>query len=143
MHSVTKRARSLVAMALAGLLAAPLVAPAQAEPATPSSLRLFAEDDRVVLRRHRGRVVLDLGVWATPVGGDLDLRAQRPDWGRPIVVSQLDPATGDVVRTLPADAASSFRGLDEFMVVTLRDDHGDVVAEKSMWLCVPTRIACG
>ncbi|HEX2051610.1 MAG TPA: lysyl oxidase family protein [Actinomycetota bacterium] len=135
MHPLTRRARRLAAAALAALVAAPLVAPAQAEPSAPPSLRLFATRDDVELVRYRGRVYLQLGVWATPVGGDFDLRAQRPDFGRPVVVSQLDPATGDVVRTLPSDAASSLRGLDDFVVVTLRDDGGEVVAEKSFWMC--------
>lgn len=135
MQTLTRRARALVAAGLAALVAAPLVAPAQAEPSAPPSLRLFAMRHDVELERYRGRVYLDLGVWATPVGGDFELRARRPDFGRPVEVAQLDPETGEVVRTLPSDAASSLRGLDDFVVVTLRDSGGDVVAEKTTWLC--------
>ena len=105
--------------------------------AEPTSLRLFVADSDIVARRGGGRsVFVDPGAWLTPVGGDFELRVRRPDYDTPITIDQVDTATGEVVRTLPADMLDGWFGLGRFGSYQVAELDGDVVAEETFSVCL-------
>lgn len=122
----------LVLAAAATALAWPSAAPAQS---TTPSLRVVSPGGTLVLPRFRGRVQLNLGVWIAATGGDFELRVARPDYDSPAGVAQLDSASGDVLRELPADTLDGWFGLSKLTQVTVRDSTGKWVAGRNFTFC--------
>ncbi len=102
----------------------------------PPTVRLYAATDPLIVERSRRDVVwLDPGVWVAAVGGALELRASRPDYDTPVGLEQLDPGTGDVLRTLDAGLLDGWSGLKRFLHVTIRDKEGKVVLRGPNTFC--------
>jgi hypothetical protein len=129
-----RRLAHLIALAVMLATAAGGLPTATAQTA-PVSLRLFASDDSVRLLRYGRRVPLDVGVYATPVGGDFQLRVWRDDYDSPIEVAQVDRATDEITRALPPESLDGWNGLIDFMEVTFRDAQGTVAASDSFTFC--------
>ena len=117
---------------LAGLVAS--VPAASAQHATPS-LRLLAARRTVTLEPYRGRVRLDLGVYAASVGGAFELRVSRAGYDVAPSGVQVDTVSGEIVRSLPADLLDGFKGLPGFTRVVFRDEQGEVVAQRRLRFC--------
>lgn len=122
----------LAVLALAA--AAAFAGTAHSARAAAPSVRLLASSDQVTLYRYRRRVLLNLGVWVAPVGGDLQIRVQRPDYDSPLAADQIDATTGDVVRSIP-DEALGWRGLRRFFHVTFTNGIGELVGQKDVRFC--------
>ena len=122
----------LVAVAVASSLA--LGAPAAYAQAEPS-LRLLAAKSEVTLRRYDGVVPLELGVYVGATGGAFEIRASRADYDQPIRAAQVDPVTGDVVRTIPDARVAGWRGLGQFVGITFRNEADEVVARRRFAFC--------
>ncbi len=118
----------MLALAVFALAAAPAGA-------APPSVALVAPDEPVTLESRNGRVLLDLGVLVTPVGGSFELRVRRPDYDSPPAIVQVDAETGEIIRELPASILRRWRGLRRFFIVTVADSGGKVVAERYYRFC--------
>ncbi|MFN2389725.1 MAG: lysyl oxidase family protein [Actinomycetota bacterium] len=121
--------------AIVAVVGASLAGALPARSAETPSLRLLTSKGEVTLQRYDRRVYLDLGVLMTPVGGDFEIRVGRSSFGEPIQAAQVDAATGDVIRTLPAELLDGFSGLRRALVVTFRDADGEKVARRRFTLC--------
>ena len=73
--------------------------------APPPSVRLLAASPGVTLDPEELTTSGAPGIFVAAVGGDFELRASRPDYGKPLRLVQVDAVTGAVVRTLPSRLA--------------------------------------
>lgn len=118
-------------LVLAGL--APVAGAANPKPA---SLKLISSTDHVTLERWGKRVYLDLGLWMTPVGGDLEIWASKPDYQSPVSARQVDPATRVTLRDIPSELLQdSWGGLKDFATISLTDASGVEVASVPIAFC--------
>jgi lysyl oxidase len=116
---------------LAGLFASP----AGAEGATPT-IRMFVSAENVTVERNgRGFVRVDPGAYATPVGADFKLVVNRPDYDTPVTAKQVDPQTGNVLRTFDADTLDGWTGLKDFTHYEVLNGNGVVVASDTLSFC--------
>ena len=122
-----------VVVALLGNLAMALP-PARAQ-SSPASLRLFAADPTIKLFRYGRAVPLDLGVYATPVGGDFQLRVWREDYDTPVQIAQIDAATGAVARSISPETLAGWNGLARFLDVTFTDAAGETIRTRHLTFC--------
>jgi hypothetical protein len=99
------------------------------------SVRLFAVDSSITVRRHDHRARIEPGAWVASVGGAFHLQVARPDYLSPVDIVQRDRETGDVVRDLPEDVLDGWRGLDEFFRMTVKDEDGDLVWARTRGWC--------
>lgn len=119
---------------LAALAIVPGVPAALAESAPAPSLRLVRASNPITAYRYGRHVYLDLGIYAAPTGGALELHAKRPDYESPLEVTQVD-GEGNIVRAVPADLPVSWRGLDGFSTVTFKRPNGRLIATKTTNFC--------
>ena len=75
------------------------------------------------------------GMFVAAVGGDFELRASRPDYGKPLRLVQVDAGTGAVVRALPGGLAARRGGLRRFARVTVRSSRGRLVSSRYVDFC--------
>ena len=124
-------------VALGGALAVTTV-PAQAE--DPVSPLVLDAPDRVVARSYGGRIYSDLGVRMVAQGEAFEIQAHRPFPTDPAVPDQEEEYAGPISavwkRTsgdvpLPADAITTWQGLDRFATVALFQDGDRVKRFKS------------
>jgi hypothetical protein len=120
-----------LSLAVIALAMTATAAPAQASD-PPPSLRLIAPQDKVKLHSFRGRAPLHLDLRVAAAGGAFQLNVRRPDYGE-WTIDQVDPQTGDVLRSLPTDALT--RGLPDFFKVTLEDKRGRIAARERADFC--------
>jgi hypothetical protein len=111
-------------------------------PVTPATaghiptLRVFSAQETVTVERdRRDYVYLDPGMWITPAGGDFELRVARTDYTSPITFTQVDSASGTVMRTLPVEMLEGFYGLKDFAHIEVVDADGARVLEYTMPWC--------
>ena len=106
-------------------------APARAATGT---LRLFAQNSEVTLHHRADRpAVLNAGVFATAVGGDFEIHANRADYASPIVGSQW--ADGAWVQDLDASMVDSFQGLHSFLHVRVKNPAGNLIVDQDLDWC--------
>lgn len=117
------------------VLIASLSPVAEAAAPKPASVRLFTASKKVTLDRFGKRVYLDLGAWIAPVGGDLEFRVSRPDYDSPVALSQVEPGSGTVLRTLPSEMLNDWNGLRDFVKVTLTDEAGQIIEAPPASFC--------
>ncbi|MGH2757692.1 MAG: lysyl oxidase family protein [Actinomycetota bacterium] len=131
------RHRHLLNFVALGALMVTLLAgmPLATAQTAPASLRLFAADSTITLLRYGRRVALDMGVYATPVGGDFQLRVWRDDYDSPIEIAQFDGVGGEVSRALPPEILDEWNGLDAFTAVTFTDAEDEIVAQRDFTFC--------
>jgi hypothetical protein len=107
-----------------------------AEAAPPPTLRLFAATSNIEVERQQdGLVWVDPGTWIASVGGGFELLVARPDYQTPVSVTQVDPRTGAVLRTLPTELLEGWSGLANFLHVSVRDARGRLVLRQAMPFC--------
>ena len=129
-----RRTTAFITIFAAALTVSAGLPPASADPAP--TVRMFAAADHITLERdRRGFTYLDPGVWIATVGGALELYASRPDYDTPVSLVQTDPATGAVVRELPADLLDPWSGLKDFVHIAVRDPEGHLVLRQPITLC--------
>jgi hypothetical protein len=134
-----RRSRRLRLAASAALVAlSVLLAFAPAAAAQAPSVELLGPDRPRSATPYRGRVGLDLGVLVASTGGDFRLHVNRPVYWLPPVATQVDAGTGALLRTLPSQALSGFRGLGGFLVVSARTPGGKLVARRRLDFCPNT-----
>ncbi len=131
----SRPARRRASMLLAvGILAATTpLASASADPAP--SLRLVRSRSNVTLKTYRDRVPLDLGVWLASAGGDFEVHVGMEDYGDPLTASQVDSTTKGVLRSIPAEDLNGWKGFVDFLRITVRNQAGRIVADKTLNLC--------
>ena len=131
------RRRPLVPLAVMFVLLSTLLSTSVSTAAEATSLRLFVADSDITARRGGGRTIfVDPGAWLTPVGGDFELRVSRPDYDTPVTINQVDTATGEIVRSLPADMLDGWFGLGRFGSYQVLEADGDVVVDETFSLCL-------
>jgi hypothetical protein len=129
---VTRRAATLIVP----LLSVALSAPPPATAVSPPGLSLVASDDSVVVWRWAPRQIpADFGIWVAAPDGDVELHARRPSYSDPVELTQVDSATGDLLRTLPTDLLRDWQGLRGFLKLRLRDASGAQVVGRTMDFC--------
>ena len=133
------RRRRLLPVVLAGaLVAGASVAPAQAAVVQPS-LELLAPADDVVLYKYGGRekVQLQLGLFLAAKDAPFELRAHRPDYTLPPVLTQVLHGELGETETVELDSAlmAGWDGLADFFDVRFTDKTGATVAEASLDFC--------
>ena len=131
----SRRSRATRLLAFGSALAALGVAAPAAHAQEAPSVRLFAAKSDVTLYRYGRIVPLELGVYVASTGGPLEIRAVRPDYDQPIEATQVDAASGDVLRTIPAEQVAGWRGLSRFIWVTITNEDGEVVATRRSAFC--------
>ena len=132
-------ARRRVSIVVVPLLLAALLAPPPASAVAPPGLSLEASDESVVLWRWTPRQIpTDFGIWVAAPDGDVELHVRRPDYADPAELTQVDSATGDLLRTLPADLLRDWAGLRSFIRLRLRDASGAPVVGRAIDFCPNT-----
>ena len=132
-------ARRLLPLLLTGaLLAGAAALPALAAPVRPR-LELLAPDDEVVLYKYgrRERVQLQLGLFVAAMDAPFELRAQRPDYAQPPVLTQVlrgELGESEVVE-LDQALMAGWDGLAGFFDVTFTDATGATAVTKSLDFC--------
>jgi len=133
------------AVVLAGLaLAAPVMtAPAQAaaqSQAQGPTVKLVVAQKTVSLPRFDGQVFLDPGVWVASLGSALQFDVQRVTYSRPVTITQVIHRPGGGTRTvaLPRSVLDGFNGLRNFLGLTVRNSHGQVVKRARIGFCPDT-----
>ena len=133
------RSRTFAALfAVTALAAGAAALPARAAVVRPT-LELLAPDHDVELYRYgrRNRVPLDLGLYVAAMGAPFELRARRPDYTQPAVLTQVlhGPLGETEVVELDPSLMAGWKGLDDFFDVTFTDDSGATAASVSMDFC--------
>jgi Lysyl oxidase len=100
-------------------------------------VRLVAGGGTATLVRFRGGEVplYGLSAWIAATGGDFELRPARPDYDSAVGLSQVDAATGDVLRDLPDDRLDGWFGLSEFVRVIVRRSDGSWARSARYTFC--------
>jgi len=132
--------RPYLAVAAAVAVVAGVVAAApdaKSEEPTPK-LSLIAASTSVTLDswKEDPGVYLDLGTYLTSENGALELKVTRKSYKDPVVAQQiLRNGKKTRTRTLPAGLVNDFAGLPGFTQITLTDEAGSTVLEKSETFC--------
>ena len=130
------RVRTLVLFVVMLSLLIPLAVAPPASADAPPSLRIFAANSNITVERGRHDFTdLDPGIWLTPVGGNFELHATRPDYDTPVSLTQVDSETGAVLRTLPADLLQGWSGLKDFIRYRVLDVDGKVITKAISPFC--------
>jgi hypothetical protein len=122
MKARRKRAWLAALLSLGALAALAWPGAVSAASDTPG-LKLLAPERQTIYRYGR-HLPLELDAWAAATGGDFELRVARADYDSPIEAAQVDSATGDVLRELPAEKLSGWFGLARFARATVRRPDG-------------------
>lgn len=102
----------------------------------PPSVRLLATfPPKVTLDAEEVATSGTSGIFVAAVGGDFELRVSRPDYEKPLRLTQVDAGTGAVVRALPSRLAAGWEGLRRFARVTVRSSRGRVVSSSYIRFC--------
>jgi hypothetical protein len=102
--------------------------------AAAGTLKLFAQNDEVTLRRPAGRpAFLNAGVFVAAIGGAFEIHANRADYASPIVGSQW--ADGAKVQDLDASLVDGWDGLHGLFHVRVKNPAGNVVIDEDLDWC--------
>jgi hypothetical protein len=99
------------------------------------SLRLVRSRANVSLKTYRDRVPLDLGVWLASAGGDFEVHVGMEDYGDPLTATQVDSTTKAPLRSIPSEDLNGWEGFNDFLRVTVRNQEGRTVADKTLDFC--------
>jgi hypothetical protein len=117
------------------VIAALFALPAGAVGATPT-VRMFVSAQKVTAElSRRGFVGVDPGAYVTPVGADFKLVVNRPDYDTPVTAKQVDPVTGNVLRTFSPEMLDAWNGLKDFGHVEIQDKDGHVIDSQTSSFC--------
>ncbi len=99
------------------------------------SVRLFAVGGRSTVSRGELRGGAgDLGLWVAAVGGGFQVDVTRPGYGA-WQAAQVDPASGKMLRALPASLVDPARGLRQFLSVRFLDSRRRTAARELVTFC--------
>lgn len=102
------------------------------------SLKLIRTQKTVtVAKSKRGPEFIDPGIWVSAAGSDLRLDVQRASYTKPVTLTQIikTPWGTTQRRPLPAALLDGFNGLANFLVLTIRNASGKVVATQKQTFC--------
>jgi hypothetical protein len=138
-HSCAGARHRITPLLLAvALIAAFPVLPARAAVTRPS-LELMAPDGEVSLYKYgrRDRVQLALGLHVASMDAPFELRARRPDYTKPPLLTQVlyGPAGETEIVELDPELMAGWEGLADFFEVTFTDESGETVVSKSVDFC--------
>jgi hypothetical protein len=122
-----------VALALSTALGV-LPAANATDPPAPT-IRLFAASSSITVQRSGRTAYIDPGTWIESVNGAFQLNVSRPDYETPVGISQVDPTTGAVLRTLPVTVLDGWYGLSDFSHLSIRDDSGNLITRFAQTFC--------
>jgi hypothetical protein len=128
-------ASGVLAISLASAVLATPVSAVDA-PAAPT-LRVFTTSSTADAWRYaRGPTYVDLPVYVTTVGGELDLRAHREDYASPATLTQvIHGEGGNVEQQLMEFSAPRWVGIQGFFRVTVTDSDLNVVKSVTRAFC--------
>ncbi len=130
-QAMPKLVLTLIGVVVSGLVA--FAAPAAAGP--PPSVRLFGSEHRATVTQLTLRVGgADLGLWVASVGGNFQIDVRRPNYGA-WSASQIDSATGALLRPVPAAMIDSSGGLKRFLSVRFFDSRGRIAVRRLVTFC--------
>ena len=134
--------RSTVPIALAAslLMAATLSPPAGATPAPTPSLRLLAAQQNVTLVHYGNeRVGLDVGAYVASVNGTFQINVTRAGYRSPIQAAQIvHTGSGTQTIPLPDGLVRDWTGLPWFLMISVNDHDGNLVAKRHLTFCPDT-----
>jgi hypothetical protein len=134
--AVAVAACTVVATAPLGAAAAQSAARSAASSPGPSA-RLIVAQNRITVPRFRGRAFIDPGVYVAALGSALQFDVQRASYTRPIRITQVIhlPDGSTVTRPRPASLLHGFRGLRNFLSVSVANSAGKIVATHRYLFC--------
>jgi hypothetical protein len=100
-------------------------------------VRLKAAQRSISVGSSEGGVFRDPGIWVVALGSPLEFDVQRAAYGSPITITQvIHGRFGDTVRRpLPPAGLDGWNGLRRFVVLTVRNSAGKVVASEPVTFC--------
>jgi len=116
-------------------------AQAAAQPAAQGpTVKLIVAQRTISLPRFGGMVFFDPGVWVASLGSALQFDVQRVTYSRPVTITQVVhlPGGGTTTVALPRSVLDGFNGLRNFLGLTVRNSHGQVVARGRIGFCPDT-----
>ncbi|WP_416971361.1 lysyl oxidase family protein [Streptomyces sp. 4F14] len=139
---VKKRAALAAGAALAVVAGVAATAPGAgaapaAKPGQPQ-LKLVAASKSVVLDKYEGEsgVYLDLGTYLTVDNAPLEFKVTRKSYKDPVVAQQvLRDGKKVTTKNLPAGLVKDFKGLPDFVEVSVKDAAGKVVTSSKGTFC--------
>jgi hypothetical protein len=133
--AVAVAACTVAATAPLGAAAAQSAAPPPA--ASGPSARLIVAQNRITVPRFNGRAFIDPGVYVTALGSALQFDVQRASYTQPITITQVihPPGGSTMTRPLPASILDGFKGLRNFLYVTVANSAGTIVATHRYLFC--------
>jgi hypothetical protein len=107
--------------------------PAAARPA----VTLTAAQPAITAERFGREAVIDPGIYVIARGAPLRFNLRKPGFAAPIRITRVIRGPGGTVREvpLPASLAAGVQGLRNFMVLTVRDSAGKIVATRHVLFC--------
>ncbi len=125
---------ALVAALPSGLaVAKPPPRPAPAGPL----VKLIAAQKKISVPQFGKSEFLDPGVYVAAFGSKLEFTVQRATYSEPLTITEVIhvPGKGIVLRPLPRKLADGWNGLARFLRITIRNDHGKIVATRISPFC--------
>lgn len=103
----------------------------------PSLKLIITQKTVTVLKPRRGPEFINPGIWVSAVGSDLRLDVQRASYTKPVTITQIikTPWGTTQRRPLPASLLDGWNGLKDFILLTIRNSHGKVVATQKQTFC--------
>jgi hypothetical protein len=142
---LTRRNPRLSILVVAGLALAAIAGPglptASAARVPGPVLRLeAAQRGGITLDTFRGKVFPDPGIWIAALGSPLQFDLRRQPYSSPITITQVihPPFGGTIRRSLPSSLLDGWNGLKGFVVLTIRNSAGRVVASEPVSFCPNT-----
>ena len=129
------------AVAVAGLAAAAglpaALAPAQASAShSRPELKVIVAQRAVNVPRFGKEVFIDPGVYFTAMNSALQFDVARAGYGQPITIRQIiKTRNGVTVRPVPRKMLQCWRGLRDFMRITIRNPAGKIAYNKVQPFC--------
>jgi len=118
------------------LLGAGLVLGPRSDAAPLPSVRLLATSDHQDYNRFEGPLVfVDPGAWIASTRGAFELRVKRRTYIDPVRIGQVDPDTHVVIRRVPSSLLDGWKGLANFLHVTVTDASNATMLDTSVTFC--------
>jgi hypothetical protein len=128
---------SAPALAAAGAASAADAAGGGRPEAGPPALTLNAAQAVITVNRTGSQTFVDPGIFAVARGAALRFNLRKPSFTAPIRLSRVIRGPGGAVREvpLPSSLIAGFEGLRNFVVLTVRNSAGKIVATRHLTFC--------
>jgi lysyl oxidase len=127
-------------MAVAGLViatAASAVSAPAARAAAGPAIKLITTQRTITATRAGNQVFVDPGIWVASLRAPLQLDVGRASYTQPVTITQVvsQPGLPPQTRALPASILDGWKGLKNFISLTIKNKAGRVVATTRLTLC--------